>query len=290
MQSCDLCSTKPLNLKLRLPSFSILECRSCGLLVQCPLPSQEDLDAIYDDPEYWSRPYFSNCGRDYRRDDKTRMFEEGLERISRLCPAKGPLLDVGCGTGVFLDIARKAGWEVSGIDSSRYVVECAKRNFGVQVRHGLAEEILFPGNQYRAITLWDVIEHVRSPIKLVNSLSKALLPEGIILIFTPRANSFVREISPLLDSVIPPKPKSFVEMIYSPLHLHYFNKPNMRTLLQENLVRVLEEHQAPMAPKRAGHGTPARQILLRYLDMGGSMIGKSYRFITIGQRSQNDGR
>jgi len=284
MDICPLCSSTVFRVKLRLRSFSILRCGECGLFVQSPLPLQDDLNKVYNSPEYWRRPYFSNCGKDYKRDDKIQMYENALRKIEQLSSKKGLLLDVGCGTGIFLNLAQKAGWEVYGIEYSAIAAEYANKNFGVPVQIGVAEEISIPENQFQAITLWDIIEHLRSPVKLLDKLSKALIPGGIILVFTPNAESLIRNVAPFLEKIIPRQPIPFTEMVYSPLHLYYFCPENLRGVLATYSVKIVKEYQLPMVPERARHVTFLTRLLLNTLDSVGKIIGRQYRFVSIGKR------
>jgi len=285
MDNCPLCSSKAFDVKLKLRGFSILRCNECGLLIQSPLPSQDDLNKVYNSSEYWNRPYFSNCGKDYERDDKIQMYENALTKIEQLSPEKGTLLDVGCGTGVFLDLAQKAGWKAYGIEYSAVAAEHANKNFGVPVQVGVADELSIPENQFQVITLWDVIEHLRSPVKLLDKLSKALVLGGIILIFTPNADGVIRNFSPFLEKFIPQKPISFTEMVYSPLHLYYFTPKNIKDLLARYSIKVVESYQLPMTPERARRVTLSTRLLLNTFDTVGKIVGKQYRFVSIGKKN-----
>lgn len=285
LSQCHLCSSSKLRTKHVLKHYEILECMDCGLLAQSPLPSYKELYAIYNDTEYWERPYFREFRVGYDRSSNTvRMYEWALARLERLCHGKGQLLDVGCATGVFLHIAANRGWDTSGIDGSVFAAEYAKRDFGLDVKQGMVEDVSLPASRYHVISLWDVIEHLRTPKQTVSKLSQALRPNGIMLIYTPNASSLVRQMAPILDFVIPPKPKTFVEMVYSPLHIYYFNPKTMKTLLERNSIEVLEVYQLPMSPERAGHGTPSRRIILRFLDAIGRMLDRGYRFLVFGQK------
>ena len=284
MAKCPLCSCNKLIIKHKLRNYNILQCMDCGLLSQSPLPSLEDLCEIYNNPEYWNSPYFQNCKKDYEQDEKIKMYKWALARLECLIPEKGRILDVGCGTGVFLNIARNNGWKVTGIECSTIAVEYARHNFGFDIKEGMIEKIEIPVGVFEAITLWDVIEHFRNPVEVLSKLSWSLAPNGIILIFTPNSKSFIRQIAPTLDLVFPPRPKSFVEMIYSPLHIHYFNLKNIKSLLETNFISTLETHQFPMAPKRAGHGTPFKRFIFDFFDFIGGLLNRRYRFLIFGQK------
>ena len=58
--------------------------------------------------------------------------------------AAGRLLDVGCHLGMFLDVAREHGWDVTGVEPSRWSVERARER-GLDVRHGTLDTVHFDG-------------------------------------------------------------------------------------------------------------------------------------------------
>lgn len=214
MGNCILCSKKSFIKIQQLNTFTVIKCRNCGLLAIDPLPDERFCYNIYNSLEYWSRPYFRNCYVDYHSDKTIKMYEWALDYFSKYIPNEGQLLDVGCGPGVFLDIAKKKGWSVCGIECSEYAVEYGRKNFGLNILNRSVEEFDNETKHFDVITLWDVIEHLRAPDKALRILSKALKRDGIILIYTPAANSFVRSSVSFLDKLFKPEPKSFVDIVY----------------------------------------------------------------------------
>lgn len=115
-----------------------------------------------------------------------------LEAEGRHLPRAWPgarLLDVGCGNGVFLDFARRAGWQTTGIDLDPKAVETA-RAFGLDVRLGSIETLDPSQEQFDGITLSHVIEHVHSPAELLTACWRLLRPGGWIWIETPNLDAY----------------------------------------------------------------------------------------------------
>ncbi|NMF88458.1 class I SAM-dependent methyltransferase [Aromatoleum petrolei] len=100
----------------------------------------------------------------------------------------GALLDVGCGNGQFLSMAREMGWNAEGVDFDECAVNAA-RSAGLQVRLGGIE--LFDGERerYDVITLSHVIEHIHDPIDLLGRIHRLLKPGGILWLETPNLSS-----------------------------------------------------------------------------------------------------
>lgn len=100
-------------------------------------------------------------------------------------PAGGRrLLDVGCGNGQFLLLARDAGWRVRGIDFDSGAVETARRR-GLDVSAGGVETLAGESDRYDAITLSHVVEHVHDPRALLAACLRLLKPGGYFWIETP---------------------------------------------------------------------------------------------------------
>lgn len=97
---------------------------------------------------------------------------------------RGVLLDVGCGNGDFLDMARGMGWDVHGIDLDPKAVEGARRR-GLAVGQGGIETLDHSSDRYDVITLSHVIEHVHNPLALLKSCHRLLKPGGSLWLETP---------------------------------------------------------------------------------------------------------
>ena len=149
----------------------MLECRGCGFRFCDPKFSGNE--AFYKQIEregYYcpSRPEF----------DRTAALakERGLRRV----------LDVGCGSGFFLDLARGVGCETSGLEFNSSAAEKARAK-GHKVFPRLLNELNREetGGGFDLITLFQVLEHVSEPVKVMADAAKFLNPNGIIVVAVP---------------------------------------------------------------------------------------------------------
>ena len=101
---------------------------------------------------------------------------------------KKRLLDVGCGNGGFLLLARSAGWDVVGVDPDSKAVEAARIQ-DLDVRLGGVEALDPSIEQFDAITLSHVIEHVHHPVEVLQACHRLLRPGGFLWIETPNIAS-----------------------------------------------------------------------------------------------------
>ena len=122
-----------------------------------------------------------------------RRYADVLGLIERHAPGRR-LLEVGCGNGHFLSVARERGWEVRGNELSRPHVERA-RAAGLDVVYGdLADDGLWEGEPFDAAVLIEVLEHVPEPAGLLRAVTDRLVPEGVTYLTTPNFGSISRRI------------------------------------------------------------------------------------------------
>ena len=187
--ACDQCGrevTKSVHNVSRL-----VQCIECGLIFVNPRPSFEDLAPQYEQSYFHcAHPTFGGY-EDYEgdRNDVLKTFARRVESLRSLLPSARPkALDVGCATGIFLEAATQAGWDVEGIDISSYAVKQAQEK-GMRARVAELSSAGFADATFDVVTLWDIIEHVTEPTAVLAECERILKPGGILAISTPDAGS-----------------------------------------------------------------------------------------------------
>ena len=137
-----------------------------GLLLRC-----DDCDLVFTAQEPsvdYTQSYFAcdheagyDFSSEFARDLDSARFEPELDRLERM-GLMGSVLDVGCATGSFLELAAARGWEIAGVEASAFASEQASARLGVCIRNSLAE--IAPGRRFDVVTLHHVLEHVMDPI------------------------------------------------------------------------------------------------------------------------------
>lgn len=115
----------------------------------------------------------------------------GLINEMRSLPKPLPgqrLLDVGCGNGKFLIMAKAMGWDVVGVDFDELAVDAA-RKAGLTVVHGDVFSIS-DYNGFDYITCSHVIEHVHHPVDFLKHIFALLKPSGKLWLETPNIQSY----------------------------------------------------------------------------------------------------
>jgi SAM-dependent methyltransferase len=162
--------------------------------------------------------------------------EEGQRATARatlrLLGRPGRLLDLGCWVGFLASEAARAGWQVTGVEPSRWAAERA-RSRGVDVVEAPLLEAPLPEASFDAITLGDLIEHFTDPGAALDRVAALLAPGGLVWIATPDAGSrLARLLGPRWWSVIP-------------THLHLFTRRSLTRLLERHGFEVLALGTSP---------------------------------------------
>lgn len=142
----------------------------------------------------------------------------------------GLLLDLGCGNGGFLELARQAGWSVEGLDFDAAAVGAAQTR-GLPARLGGIEMLDECHARYDVITLSHVIEHVHDPASLARRLFELLKPGGRLWLETPNLASLgANRYGPNWRGLEPPR------------HLVLFNRSSLTRLLASTGFRAIKQH------------------------------------------------
>ena len=152
------------------------------------MPSTERISNLYQEEYYQLKKSKNVLG--YRSYEKQKdillpYFNKRLRQIDKLRDEKkGKLLDIGCAEGFFLEIAKKDGWEVFGIDISEYAIKALKKK-GIKGHLGNLKNAKFRNNTFDAVTIFQTIEHDSNPVSLLKEIHRILKPGGMILLTTP---------------------------------------------------------------------------------------------------------
>ncbi len=201
----------------------VYQCRNCSLIyakVHQPKEEKNKLDEIF----------FKETHLHEEGESRTiRNFDEVLNKIKKY-GGYGRLLDVGCGTGYFLKFAQDRDWEVKGVEIAKNAAQHAK-NLGLKVKNASLEKSHFKKAYFTSITQLGVIEHVGNPRKLLKESNRILKKGGVLVIFTPNANSLFHKLAHIYYKLT----SSYfaIKKIYYPRHTFYFTKKTLSDILRK---------------------------------------------------------
>ena len=171
--------------------FSVVRCGQCGLLRLDPQPPPEELGDYYPN-NYWFAPDQSAASRmeeAYRRlvlRDHVQFVSQAL----RSSTARGPLLDIGCGGGLFLGMMRERGFRVIGLDNSREAAGIAWRRQQVPAVVADTERAPLRPGGLAGLTMFHVMEHLYDPRAYLRAARELLAPDGRLVVQVPNAASW----------------------------------------------------------------------------------------------------
>jgi len=173
--------------------FQIVECESCRVIRLYPRPTPIELRDYYP-PEYWytaENATVDHLEQTYRR-FVMRDHLGFVERAMRESTAKGTILDVGCGGGLFLQMlaergARERVGPIAGLDFSLDAADAAWRRAGVPVVCGTLSRAPFAPGSCAAVTMFHVLEHLYDPASYLEGARKLLTDKGRLIVQVPDA-------------------------------------------------------------------------------------------------------
>lgn len=178
--------------------YLLYQCRSCLCVFQHPFPDREAIAGFY--PEnYWRSaepPFGKRTGRWLKQMERRyREFVAAdhvrfLQRCARSRGVKEQrVLDIGCGSGLFLDLARRRGFICHGMDASAQAVRLVREQYGLDVRQGAVGEDIWGGLRFDFVTLFHVLEHLTDPRAAVTYAAAHLKPGGSLILQVPNLGS-----------------------------------------------------------------------------------------------------
>lgn len=224
MQPCYFCGSKnfkKINLSPKKGVF--YECRNCSLIT---LPKENRPEA----KEHYSSVYY---GKEYSgRKNLEEAFYYRLPLIGRFVNRGAKILEVGAASGDFLHILQGLGYEINGVELSTRAVEKARQNYGISIKEGTLAESGFE-DDFEAILMYHVLEHVDDPRALLKEAFKALRKEGLLVIEVPNPKSIDRLSKKLLGSILD-----------YPNHVYAFPPHVLKSMLKEAGFEIIFEQKS----------------------------------------------
>jgi len=233
LNKCPLCESSHFKIKMicqdrtvSQESFAVIECQKCHFKFTNPRPSLANLGKYYKSEAYISHSD-SKKGFINRAYHLARLYtlRQKLKLVNSLVKKNKTLLDIGCGTGMFLQVCKSNGWQIAGIEPDATAREQAKKRNQVPIEEDLLAA--YDGKLFDVITMWHVLEHVHDLDKVVSKLKKLLEPAGTLIVAVPNCDS--------LDAKIYQENWAAYDV---PRHLYHFTQESIRVLFQKHKLKV----------------------------------------------------
>jgi len=205
--------------------FNLLKDSEADFLITSPRPLAKDLMAYYENDNYISHTDKKNTLFD-KIYQKVRFYttKSKVKKISKIKINIKNILDVGCGTGDFLNACLQKKWQVFGVEPHNNARAIAQKKIKKNCLYNSIEtlEQQKPNQKFDVITLWHVLEHIPNLDSYIKSLKRLLEPDGILIIAVPNFLSFDAQYY-----------KSFWAAYDVPRHLWHFSPKAIKLLFKK---------------------------------------------------------
>lgn len=222
--TCPICGPVATTPLVTFPSsgegvaICAVRCAGCGHVYLSPRRSYQQTIATYQNAQSVSH---------FEKDRPLREFAatQYLERLEQRT-RPGRLLDIGCGSGIFLDVARTRGWETYGTELTSACVQDIRTRGHIIFEGDLADADFEPAS-FDAVHTSYVFEHLHAPLTMAQNIRRLLRPGGIAMIIVPNFSTLSThywmlrhhlERAPIWDI---------------PAHNHYFTAHSLTALFQK---------------------------------------------------------
>lgn len=227
LKVCPICSNNYKHYKdcidytVSYETFEIVNCVKCGFKFTNPRPTANEIDKFYDSPAYISHSNSKKgvVNKIYQFIRKISLTKK-LNIVASLNPINKNILDIGCGTGEFLNRISINGYGATGIEPNIKAREKAIKNYNLNI---LPEEGIssLPKNNYGIISMWHVLEHVHNLTDRVQAIQGLLCENGYAIIAVPNYTSWDAH-----------HYKQFWASYDVPRHLYHFSPEVIKTIFK----------------------------------------------------------
>ena len=214
--------------------FDIYECKYCSFRFTSPVPNKSEISKYYDSDEYISHSEKSTSiiDRIYKIVQKITLKSKKKIIDKLFFGVNGSLLDIGCGTGDFLQKMKSTGWKVTGVEINATARKIAEDKISESVFTPL--EFVNSDFKYDVITMWHSLEHLHDLKDYVQKIVNTLNKDGLLFIAVPNYQSFDAEYY-----------KENWAAYDVPRHLYHFSFRSAEELFNEFGFKIINNKQLP---------------------------------------------
>lgn len=176
-------------------SHRLVHCSACDLVYADEPPDQKMLAHAYHVADFNSTEEAEDAAHAYLK-----ALQPGLAQLN----SRRAALEIGAGTGIFLDLLRQQGFDNAiGVEPSSAAIAAAPSYRRAWIRESIFNEDDFEAASFDFICCFMTLEHVRDPGDLARSVMRLLRPGGMfaVVVHDHRAwvNRLLGRYSPIID-------------------------------------------------------------------------------------------
>ena len=229
LDSCPICKGKDFikNLDCKDHStskelFTIVSCETCGFIFTNPRPLDKELEKYYISDMYISHTNQKSGAFNWMYQTVRKYAINRKVSLLKKTANKGMHLDIGCGTGEFLNACKEVGFGAKGIEPSDLARNQAINNFNLDVSENI-DLSQFNSTSFSSISMWHVLEHVSNIDDTIGQFSRVLRKDGILIVAVPNCTAW--------DATYY---KEFWAAWDVPIHLWHFSKKTIKHLFKNH--------------------------------------------------------
>jgi 2-polyprenyl-3-methyl-5-hydroxy-6-metoxy-1,4-benzoquinol methylase len=209
-------------------NFSIWHCDNCTARFTQDVPEQDAIGTYYASENYISHSDTKKgiINRLYHLVRKRTLGAKRRLVINETSMVTGTLLDIGCGTGSFLQTMKEAAWSITGLEPDKVARTKAAELYSIHPQEP-GKLFEFPAASFNAITMWHVLEHVHELHAYIKQIEKILAPGGKAFIAVPNYTSKDADMY-----------AAYWAAYDVPRHLYHFSPQSMEILLAQHGLKL----------------------------------------------------
>ncbi|MBD3202921.1 methyltransferase domain-containing protein [Candidatus Woesearchaeota archaeon] len=224
---CICCNSSNSEFIHKENNYKYLECKNCGFIFVSQKINQQfkkkNIAIVNSTLNFWKKWGLQ----------RTELFQKEINNIKKI-KSKGSLLDVGCGTGTFLNLV-KDKYNAIGIEPDINLYNIGNKLYNIKIQNKFLRDIK---KKYDVITLWDVLEHMPDPEQELRYISKILKKNGILVIRVP--NKGYAKFKKYFFDKLGLTEKYKKGCFGAPNHLYHFSKKSLNALFEKNDFQIIK--------------------------------------------------
>ncbi len=237
LEKCPVCGSKNFAAKYKFQFMTISRCRDCEML----FASRREYQKHYHVDDWETDAENIELYYDRQFDRKNPVY---LEKMANHGLKGGDLLEIGAAYGAFLHAATQKGWRTTGIELSKTASLIAKKKFGLSLINEYYVSDQFGPGRFDVVAMFDVIEHIDSPLKMMGGIKFNLRKPGHLVFTVPNnrslTNLFCFWSYFLTFGKLKMPAQMMTQVFYHSHHVLYFDKKNIRQFLKLANLEVVE--------------------------------------------------
>lgn len=191
--SCSFCQQDNYNIKYIKNGFNIVQCKNCKLVYVNPRLTNFEIENLYNGDYFTGKGFDKSVFYKDEFESKKDIIDlqdwdiSTLKSLLNSTANNQKLFDIGAGMGLFLWKAKKAGFDVNGLELSPFAAGFVN-SLGIKTFNTSIDEIKLEKNYYDVITMKEVIEHLPNPFTSLQKIFQSLKDNGILFLATGNYN------------------------------------------------------------------------------------------------------